>query len=217
MRTSVLPLTISVVLFATALANGISAEGAKPSSAQQLPASDVRIESEQNHGGRLYARIGGKDVRIADHAVAAWLLDNGHKIAYSGADGAGGYENEGQSLRIYEVQTGTHRKVLASYYVIDKVSEVKTRRGKQALLVEMRDGGLGASHLAVVDPRRGEVFMRKQVKLLGRQGDMIVVGYYHEADWERMDHDVAIQPYKTERYDINALLRRGVIQNSVLP
>ena len=111
----------------------------------------------------------------------------------------------------------SRRKVLSAYYVIEKVSELKTRSGRQALLVEMRDGGLGASHLAVVDPRRGQVFMRKQVKLLERQGDMIVLGRYHEADWERMANDIVIQPRKTERYDVSALLRRPVMQNPVLP
>lgn len=191
--------------------NIIAARAASPG------VSAYRIEAEPKHSGSLYAQIDGKESRIADDAFAAWLLDGGQKIAYSTADGAGGYENEGQSLHIYDVRARTHRKVLSAYYAIEKVSELKTSSGRQALLIEMRDGGLGASHLAVVDPRRGQVFLRKQVKLLERQGDMIVLGHYHEADWERMANDIVIQPHKTERYDVSALLRRPVIRNPVFP
>lgn len=137
---------------------------------------------------------------------------------FSSRPSGGRYENEGQSLRIYEVRVGTHRKLLSAYYIIDQVSDFKTKGGNKALLVEMRDGGLGASHLAVVDPRRGQVFLRKQVKLLKRSGDLIVLGRFHEADWERMAGDMVIQPYKTERYDVNTLLRRpAVVQNRVRP
>ena len=220
MRTSALSLTVGVLLFAITLAgfDDVCAEPSKALAAQQALATEVRIDAERNHAGPLLAQVGGKDVRIADQAIAAWILENGQKIAYSAADGAGGYENEGQSLRLYDVPVGTHRKVLSAYYVIDQVSEFKTKGGNKALLVEMRDGGLGASHLAVVDPRRGQVFLRKQVKLLKRRGDLIVLGRFHEADWERMAGDMVIQPYKTERYDVNTLLRRpAVVQNPVHP
>ena len=152
-------------------------------------ATGFHIEANHGQAGPLYAEIGGQDFRIADEAFAAWLMDEGQKIAYSAADGGGGYENEGQSLRLYDV----------------------TQSGRQALLVEMRDGGLGASHVAVVDPRRGPVFLRQQVKLLDRQGDMIVLGHFHESDWERLTEEIAIPPYKTERHDVNVLIRRPVM------
>src|SRR5262245_16196966 len=134
-------------------------------------AMSVRIEADRGHPGPLYARIDGEEVQIARAAYGAWLVGGGREVAYSGADGAGGYENEGQSLRIYDIRTKASRKVLAARYVIDAVTEVTTRRGERVLLVEMRDGGLGASHLAIVAPRRGEIFSRSQVKLLQRKGD----------------------------------------------
>jgi hypothetical protein len=73
----------------------------------------------------------------------------------------------------------------------------------------MRDGGLGASHLAIVDPRRGEVFSRSQVKLLRREGDMIVVGRYREDDWERLAHGISVAPASAERYDVDTVMRRA--------
>ena len=174
-------------------------------------ATGFHIDANRGQAGPLYAHIGGQDIRIADEAFAAWLMDEGQTIAYSATDGGGGYENEGQSLRLYDVRARTHRTVLSANYVIDAVSAIRTQSGRQALLVEMRDGGLGASHVAVVDPRRGPVFLRQQVKLVERQGDMIVLGHYHETDWERMTGELAIPPYKTERHDVNVLIRRPVM------
>ena len=176
-------------------------------------ATAFRIEAELRHAGPLYAEIGGHDIQVAEAAFSAWLLNDGKRIAYSAADGAGGYENEGQSLYIYDVGARTSRKVLSSYYVIDEVIALKTRQGRQGLLVKMRDGGLGASHLAVVDPRRGPVFLRQQAKLLTRQADWMVLGYYHEADWERMT-ETMVQPYKTERHDVNELLKQPAMVNT---
>jgi hypothetical protein len=220
MNTRVIIMATGVWLFWVIVGgfNSACAEVQRVTAVSSPSVTGFRIDAEPRHAGALYAHIGGKDVRIADQAIAAWILDKGQKIAYSAADGAGGYENEGQSLRIYNVRGGMRRKVLSAYYMIEKVSELKTKRGKQALLVELRDGGLGASHLAVVHPRRGQVFLRKQVKLLERQGDVIVIGHYHEADWERMTDDNPIPPYKTERYDVDALLRRpAVIHKPVFP
>ena len=220
MKARMMTTIIGPVLLGVMLAGSpaVSAGDLTIAAAENPGVTGFHIEAEPRQAGPLYAQIGGKDIRIANQAIAAWILEKGRKIAYSAADGAGGYENEGQSLRIYDVRIGTHRKLLSAYYVIDQVSEFKTKGGHKALLVEMRDGGLGASHLAVVDPRRGQVFLRTQVKLLKRSGDLIVLGRYHEADWERMAGDLVIQPYKTERYDVNTLLRRPAgIQNPARP
>ena len=198
--------------FTFAGSQAVSAGDVIISAAATPDATGFHIDANRGQAGPLYAHIGGQDFRIADEAFAAWLMDEGRKIAYSAtADGGGGYENEGQSLRLYDVRARTHRTVLSAGYVIDTVAAIKTQSGRQALLVEMRDGGLGASHVAVVDPRRGPVFLRQQVKLLERQGDVIVLGHYHETDWERMTEEIAIHPYKTERHDVNVLIRRPVM------
>jgi hypothetical protein len=165
--------------------------------------------------GPLYVTIGGKERKIADEAVAAWIIQGGQRVVYSGRDGAGGFENEGQSLRIYDARTGRKRKIMSEYYGVDKVTEVTTSKNKTALLVEMWDGGLGASYLAVVDPARGELFFRSWAKIISRQGDIIVIGHYKEDDWEKFHEDekAKVTPYKIERQNLNTILRRRVIFN----
>ena len=165
--------------------------------------------------GPLYATIDGKEKKIADEAIEAWIIQGGRQVVYSGRDGAGGFENEGQSLRVYNAQTGKHRKIMSEYVAVDKVTEVTTSQKKTALIVAMVDGGLGASYLAVVDPTRGEVFFRRWAKLISQRGDRIVIGHYKEDDWDKFleNPNAEAKPYKIERQNLNAILRRRVIFN----
>ena len=173
------------------------------------------VVSEGTFFGPLYVTIGGKERKIADEAVAAWIIQKGRSVVYSGRDGAGGFENEGQSLRIYDARTGKQRKIMAEYYGVDEITEMTTSKNKTALLVEMSDGGLGASYLAVVDPARGEVFFRRWTKIISRRGDIIVIGHYKENDWEKFleDNNAKVTPYKRERQNLNIILRRRLIFN----
>jgi hypothetical protein len=161
--------------------------------------------------GPLYVTIGGRERKIADEAIEAWIIQGGRQVVYSGRDGAGGFENEGQSLRIYDARTGRQRKLMAEYVGITKVTEVTTSKRRTALLVEMEDGGLGASYLAVVDPRRGEVFFRHWVKIISRRGDIIVIGHYREGDWDTINADAnaKVMPYKRERQNLETILSTG--------
>lgn len=165
--------------------------------------------------GPLYVTAGGRERKIADGAVAAWVIQGGRKVVYSGRDGAGGFENEGQSLRVYDAATGRSRKIMSAYHLIDKVTEVTTSTKKTALLVDMTDGGLGASYLAVVDPARGQVFFRRWARLVSRRGDVISIGHYKEADWDKFGEnaDAQVTPAKTERQNLNTILRGRVITN----
>lgn len=165
--------------------------------------------------GPLYATVGGRERKIADEAIKAWVIQGGRKVVYSGRDGAGGFEDEGQSLRAYDAATGASRKVMSEYYGVDDVTEVTTGGGRTALLVEMSDGGLGASYFAVVDPARGEVFFRRWARVVSRRGDTVVLGHYREDDWAELNENQSakVKPYKTERVNLNAALRRRVIVN----
>lgn len=117
----------------------------------------------------------GETVTVSDSAVLAWKL-GGSLLAVSGLDGAGGYENEGQSLTLIDLATGTRRRVVADYFQIVRV-ELLEAEGKQAVLVHMRDGGQGSLHVTVVDPKRGQVF--RETHALGRvaNGAILVSGY----------------------------------------
>lgn len=174
----------------------------------------VRVDLQGIYGP-LFITTGGKEKKIANEAQQAWIINSGSQVVYSSSDGAGGFENEGQSLYLYDVRTGTRKRILSEYFAVDQIEEVVTSTKRRALLVDMVDGGLGASYVAVVDPRRGEVFFRRHARILSRKGDVINLGFYKEEDWEELDSPQGrkVRPYKTERHNLNSLLQRRVIVN----
>jgi len=176
--------------------------------------TNVRVEM-QGIWGPLFITSGGKERKIADEAQKAWIINNGWQVVYSSSDGAGGFENEGQGLHLYDVRTGKSKRVLSEYFGVDEVEEVVTSTKQRALLVTMSDGGLGASYVAVVDPRRGEVFFRRWAQILSRKGDVIVLGFYKEDDWDKINNEPSakVRPHRTERHNLNSLLKRRVIVN----
>jgi len=177
-------------------------------------ATSVRVETQGIYGP-LFITIAGREKRITDQAQQAWIINGGRHVVYSSSDGAGGFENEGQGLHLYDVDSGNHKRIMSEYFIVDKVEEVVTSSKKRALLVKMVDGGLGASYVAVVDPSRGEVFFRQGARILARKGDIIIIGFYKEDDWEKLDSDQGskVRPYKSERHNLNSLLLRKVIVN----
>ncbi len=162
-------------------------------------ATRIRLEPA---GSSLYATIAGADKKIANGALKAWLINGGRSVAYSAADGAGGYENEGQSVHLYDVSTGSEKKILSEYFVVTGIDYSETASGSPVLLVSMVDGGLGASHLAVVDPLRGEVFSADSAEFVRQLGDNIEIGWFHDDDWEKIRANVEIKPYKTKSYNL---------------
>lgn len=187
-----------------------------PANAQTLEprAAKVRIAMrERDIYGALFVTIAGAETKVTDQAQQAWIINSGRHVVYSSDKGAGGYENEGQSLHLYEVKTGNHKQIMSHYFMVETVKEVITSNKKRALLVMMEDGGLGASYLAVVDPWRGEVFFRRWVRIHANNGDTIVLGFYRESDWGDMEEGKKVRPYKKERHNLKTLLRRPVIVN----
>jgi len=178
--------------------------------------TDTRVVPiEGSFTGRLYVKVAGKEKLVAREIINAWIIREGRQVVYSGLDGSGGFENEGQSLWIYDERTRKRRKILSEYYGVNKVKEVTTSRNRTALLVEMADGGLGAKYFAIVDPDRGEVFFRRWAVLMSQDGDTITLGFYKEDDWDKLDSDAnaKVTPYKTERHNLNSVLRQRVIVN----
>jgi hypothetical protein len=164
--------------------------------------------------GAVWADIDGERKVIAGRnaqATDAWILGGGKLVAYATPDGAGGYENEGQALRVYDVDSGKSKKVLAEYFHIDKMNSVRLSDGRFALLAAMSDGGLGADHFAVVDPTRGEVYREGMSKRMGNpEGDFINVGHFEPANYETYPPDLS-NPYEVTRLDLKEVLNREVI------
>ena len=131
-------------------------------------------------GPAVVQLAGGDSLVVADSAVRAWALGDGRLVAVSGLDGAGGFENEGQSLTVIDVAAGTRRRVVADYFPIVKV-ELLHAGTRDALLVHMRDGGQGSLHVTVVDPRRGQVF-RATHALARVAGERILVSGFGDGD-----------------------------------
>src|ERR1044072_723748 len=62
-------------------------------------ATSVRVEKDGIYGP-LFVTIDGAERRITSDAQQAWILSGGRYVVYSASDGAGGFENEGQSLHL---------------------------------------------------------------------------------------------------------------------
>ena len=230
MRTGVKSVSSILILVAVlsdmALAAG--SENSKPP--KQLRATRFEIkEGETASGGKLYITVGDREKKIADAVSKAWLINDGKEVVYSRRkDGAGGFENDGESLRIYDVGTGKTRKVLSEYVGIDAVMETKLSTGEGALLVRMSDGASFVSSFAVVDPKRGEVLSRAFAELTEINGDQITLAFYAEKDWDAINDERGwtnsesdkvilprpkIRPSKTEVHDLKEVLRNKVIYN----
>lgn len=196
---------------------------------QKLRATAFQIKKTTEYsGGELFITVGGKQKKIDNAAYDAWIVNGGKKVVFSGADGAGGFENEGQSLRIYDVKTGKTRKIMSEYTFVLGLSEVKLSTGQNALLVWLGDGGLGGSYFAVVDPKRGEVFYRKLAELTEIKGDKITLAFYKGEDWDAINDErgwdnegnkkaiptpTKVKPERIESHDLKDLLKNKVIYN----
>jgi hypothetical protein len=203
-------LMLVLVVFSIVSALYVPALNAQTS---QQRVTNVRVDMrDQDIYGSLFVTIAENEKKVSDQARQAWIINGGRHVVYSSSDGAGGYENEGQSLHLYDVDTGNHKRIMSEYFMVDTVKEVVTSNRKRALLVTMEDGGLGASYVAVVDPWRGEVFFRRWARILSHKGDTILLGFYRERDWG-VEPSRKVRPYKRERHDLKSLLRRRVIVN----
>lgn len=152
-------------------------------------------------GGKLTANIDGRDVTLAEDAVKAWVLARGRFIAWSAPDGAGGFENEGQALYVYDVQARATRKVAAEYFMIESARTLD--RGSLVALT-MQDGGLGASHLAIVHADRGLVYHAPLARIVAICGDEVTVAHYDASAYESGPAPVGT-PKKLEKLSLSAL------------
>jgi hypothetical protein len=153
----------------------------RPSLAPRVGARATRVAVRRDTtsfsiGPAVVTLASGDTLVVSDSAVRAWRLGDGQWVAVSGLDGAGGYENEGQSLTLIDVEAGTRRRVVSDYFAIIGVTLVEDA-GRRALLVRMRDGGTGSLHMTVVDPDRGQVFRATNARAEAISGAIVVRSY----------------------------------------
>ena len=222
---------LASVLISIGLLSDVSgAAPSKNSAAKQLRATSFVIKGgEEGSSGKLYVTVGDKEKKIADAVAKAWLIDDGRQVVYSRRkDGAGGFENDGESLRVYDLGSGKTRKILSEYVGVDALLETKLSTGESALLVRMSDGASFVSSFAVVDPKRGEVLSRAFAELTEINGDQITLAFYAEKDWDAIndergwtnpESDKVILPRpkvaaaKTDTHDLKEVLKGNVIYN----
>ena len=147
--------------------------------------------------------------------MKVWLVGEGRFVAWSGLDGAGGYDDEGQSLRLHDTASGKTHKVLAERFEIDRVSSQPLSDGRCAILVEMSDGAVDGDHFAVVNPERGEVFFAKLAVRLRLDGDSLTLGYLQGSESQLLQDMPVFTP--VGRAGTIALLAYGAAKLGIAP
>ena len=141
-----------ILLISLVTLNGLfllsAAAQTKRSSSGGPRVTKFEIREPRTHiGGALYITVGGQERKIHDEAIASWIINDGRQVIYSSTDGAGGFENKGQSLRIYHVKTRHTQKILSEYFgiwqVIDNgtLSKEEKARGLSSSTFGMRFEG----------------------------------------------------------------------------
>jgi hypothetical protein len=183
-----------------------------------LPSEAAGIEKfrvePRERAGAVFVTISGVDAKIGEGALKAWGLLEGSILAYSGADGAGGHENTGQSLRVYNAADRTTRLVVSEYFPIKDVTAAKLKNGAAVLVVQLEDDMSDAPHVAVVDPKRGTVWRKEFASVSGCKGGTLTITTYARKDWDE-HHDNpghVVRPRGKERVDLADMLTRSVIK-----
>jgi hypothetical protein len=143
---------------------------------EMSPSVTAKVSKE----GALMVTVNGKARTVAPKAVArAWVLKGEKAVVYSVREMKHGYEGEGEALFRYDVATGQTRRLMTAAVMVDKVYELTTAGGKSLLCVTLSDGGLGANHVALVNPERGVVFANTRARFVKVEPRQIVV-----AEWK---------------------------------
>lgn len=132
--------------------------------------------------GVLVVTVNG-DARtvVPRDAVKAWVMKDAKAVIFSLRERKRGYEGEGEALFRYEVGNKKQAQLLSEEYMVDKVYELTTPGGKTLLCVTMSDGGLGANHVALVNPDKGTVFARKMSRFAKVDPARIVITEYADS------------------------------------
>jgi hypothetical protein len=206
----------------------LTAVFAVPVFSQRFRATELEIRERRDlsYGGQnvgeLFITVDGKTRKIADEASQAWIIGGGKEVVYSGADGSGGFENIGQSLRIYNVSTKKRRKIFSEYFSVSGLTEAKVSTGARVLLVRGYGGDTECIPFSVVDLARGEVFRHCSAELMKVSGDFITLaidpefpeGWFDdETNQTAFDLSVTKKYRKKRTYDLKKLIKRKVIYN----
>jgi hypothetical protein len=112
-------IAIIVLLIVSAADERVNAQRSEPR------ATKIRIAMRDTDiYGALFVTIAGTEEKATDHAQQAWIINDGRHVVYSSSEGAGGYENEGQSLHLYDLDTRNHKRIMSEYFMVQKVKRL---------------------------------------------------------------------------------------------
>jgi hypothetical protein len=154
--------------------------------------------------GALYARIRGKERRIADRAWKTWLGDGGRDILYTQQSG-GGHENEGQSLHALSVSSGAARLLGSGDAVVHEVAEARSRHGQLLYLVTLRDGAVGAPTTWIVHPERGRLLLLRDARVAHIADGRVALNRYRRGAFDTARPE-AVKPIRMQTVELDHLL-----------
>lgn len=150
---------------------------------------------------------------VPKNAARAWVLKGEQVVVYSYREKVRGYEGEGEGLFRYDIATGKQAQILAAHYMVDKVYELTTAGGKSLLCVTMSDSGLGANHIAIVNPDQGTVFANPMSRFVKVEPGKIVVAEWGDADrWTGGDNPKG-SPTRYYTFVPDRVLRERAVRN----
>jgi hypothetical protein len=160
----------------------------------------------------LFVTIGGREKAIAKDVRKSWLIEGGRAILYSNTDGPITHANEDVSLWRYDAGSGRRKELLCGDLItVVGVSERRARSGKIALVVEISEMH-GEPSLAVVHPRRGQVWGMYRASLIAVRNGHLTVGDFTR-NKVKMDADYSkIKPERTFTLDLDKVLRRKTMK-----
>lgn len=184
-----------------------------------------RFEERERNGNILYATIDGKEEKISDGAFEAWITNDGKEIVYSGAEDDNG---EAISLRIYDIKTRQTLKAIfiGAAYFFTALKEIKLSNGKRLLIITTGDEVVGATHIWIVDSKRGAIFYRDSAILTKLKGDAITLAFFRDRNWQTINDEdypenqnsvltkTKVKPFKTQIIDLKKILKNKVIDTN---
>lgn len=155
--------------------------------------------------GDVVVTIGGQERVVGSGALRAWRVAGGRMAVYASMDGAGGYEDEGEGLTVYDVAKNHCELVMREMYRVIRVDESRAWSGRLVLFVTMDDGGVGATHVGIVDPMRGQVFRQPYARFDRIERGRVVIAGVPNPDRSEGP------PPRYRAYDLDDLLGRSLV------
>lgn len=142
-------------------------------------AESITIEDPNNTGGgQLFARINGKQLKIADFAVIALRAKGGKQIIYTSIVKPFGFSDAPFPVFRYDVATGQTKRIFFKYIHIDALREVTLSDNRSVLIGRTSLETKPYSGNIILDPDHGELLYREHSLLTNINADAIALSDY---------------------------------------